>query len=177
MSEHSTKLKIQRQTLIVAGQTYTLGHIARVQVVDVPKPADEGKRQSWQGWRTGYAILFCGLVITGGLGSIVGQGDAGMKFGLFLTVPAALVGGVVAYSKSTRTYQHYFALILEIARNPIVALVSTDKNELDTAAQAISEALEAGGGHGETYNIMNVTQTNLGSAYNAFGEGSVGRKG
>lgn len=183
MSSQTATIRIQKRTLTIADQTYTLSNIARVQVAKVPKPSDEGKGNVWVAVGAGcLSFVVVGFAITLLTASLARNGNLGEP-SMFIPL---LAGGGVAYWAWTKTARHYpeaYALILETTGNPIVALVSSSKEELETASSAISAALEAGGGSGETItinnvynNTTNVYNQNTGDAYNAFGPNSTGRR-
>jgi Family of unknown function (DUF6232) len=162
----SAQVVINTRTLRIGGQTYSLGNIARVQVVKLAKPprADKGNVK--------LAVLagFGAYIFVAIIASSVGLGAIGGILGLPGILAIGL--GIFIYQKTKEPYIQRYALMLETTGNPRISLVSDDEANLEKISVPIIEAMENPPETEQVYTVNNVIS---GDQYNLVGDHNVGK--
>jgi hypothetical protein len=158
----SAQVVINTRTLRIGGQTYSLGNLARVQIVKLAKPLRADKGNVKLAALAGFALYFFFAVIAS-LTSV-----AVNSIGTLLAIGV----GILIYRKTKEPYIPRYALILETTGNPRTALVSTDKAELERVSVHITDAMENPPETEQVYTVHNVIS---GDQYNLVGDHNVGK--
>jgi len=169
----SAQVVINTRTLRIGDQTYSLGNIARVQVVKLAKPSRADKGDAARAVLAGCAG--CGFyllfgIVGGSIGALIGGATSGtlIVIGGFL----ALVLMRIVYEKTKEPYLPRYALMLETTGNPKISLVSTDKAELERLSVHIANAMENPPEAEQVYTVHNVIS---GDQYNLVGDHNIGK--
>jgi hypothetical protein len=160
----SAQVVINTRTLRIGGQTYSLGNVARVQVVKLAKPPRAGKGNVKLAVLAGFGAYIFDAIIA----SSVGLGAIGGAVGLILAIGL----GIFIYQKTTEPYIQRYALMLETTGNPRISLVSESEADLEKISVPIIEAME---NPPETEQIYTVNNVISGDQYNLVGDYNVGK--
>jgi hypothetical protein len=162
----SAQVVINTRTLRIGGQTYSLGNVARVQVVKLAEPPRAGKGNVKLAVLAGLGTFIFVAIIA----SSVGLGAIGGILGLPGILSIGL--GIFIYQKTKEPYIPHYALMLETTGNPRISLVSTNEAELERISVPIVEAMENPPETEQTYTVHNVIS---GDQYNLVGDHNVGK--
>lgn len=162
----NTEVILNARTLRIRHQTYALNNLARVQVVELPKPEGAGKGN------LKLAVIVWLLV---GLFVSLPISSAARNSGVTLLMWAPpILAAIFTYRATTHNYPQLYALILETTGNPITALASEDYQELARLASLIIDAIE----HPPTSEIRTmVNNIIMGDKIDQYGQGNVGKMG
>ena len=154
---------LSKRSLRLGNETYFLANIARIRIVDIPKPPDAEKGN--RGLAIGTAVVIFAIA------AAIANSSKIDAIG-FVGLVAAIVVGIWIYVKTKVPYNVKYALILETTGEPKVGLLSSDRDQLehvrDSIARAIEEPLE-------TEKVFTVENVILGDQYNQLGDFNIGK--
>ncbi len=154
---------LSKRSLKLGHETYFLANIARIRIVDVPKPpnAEKGNLR--------LAIFSAGVVfaITAAIANSSGSSAIG-SIGFI----AAIALGIWIYVKTKVPYSVRYALILETTGEPKVGLLSSNRDTLEYVRDSIAKAIEEPLENEKVYTVENVI---LGDQYNQLGDFNIGK--
>jgi hypothetical protein len=153
----SAQVVINTRTLRIGGQTYSLGNLARVQIVRL---ARAGKGNVKLATLAGFGIFIFVAIIA----SLTGFSAIS-----FIGQLLAIGLGILVYQK---TKVPHYALMLETTGNPRISLVSTDRDELERISVPIIDAMENPPETEQVYTVHNVIS---GDQYNLVGDHNIGK--
>lgn len=159
----SAQIMINTRTLRIGGQTYSLGNLARVQIVKLAKPPQAEKGN----FILAGLVGFFSFVIITAIGASTGIGLMS-NLGWLLAIGL----GMIVYQRTKESYVPRYALMLESTGKPRTALISTDKNVLEYASKPIIDAMENPPTTEQIYTINNVIS---GDQYNLTGDHNIGK--
>lgn len=159
----SAQVVINTRTLRIGGQTYSLGNLARVQIVRLAKPPRADKGNTKLAVLAGFGLFIFAVIVAASTGvSTIGNIAVFLAIGL----------GIVIFLKTKEPYIPHYALMLETTGNPRISLVSTDEAELERISVPIIDAMENPPETEQVYTVHNVIS---GDQYNLVGDHNIGK--
>jgi hypothetical protein len=144
----SARIVLNTRTLRIGAQTYQLRNLARVQTLELRKPADADTGNGGMAKLAGAGVLVAGLLLA-----------CGVRSGAlaFVTLLAAAAAAITVYQLTKKPYIPMYALMLETTGNPVTALVSPDRAELQRIGDLIVDAIESPPKQETSLQVSNVT--------------------
>jgi Family of unknown function (DUF6232) len=162
----TARIAISQQMLKIGGASYSLANIARIRIVNLPKPPRNGRGNLKVTLGSGIGVAIVGFI----LAAVIGHGFGNVV--AWLGILAAVATAVYAYRATRVRYHVKYALMLETTGDPKVGLLAADREALEEAKAHIEDAIDRPLDAEKVYTIGNVI---LGDQYNQLGDFNIGK--
>jgi hypothetical protein len=152
--------------LKIGSESYALANIARIRIVNVPKPPRAGRGSLKVSLGSGVAVAVLGFIVAAVLGGVLGSIVA------WIGLLGAVATAVYAYRATRVPYRVKYALVLESTGDPKVGLLAPERHELEEVKEHIEEAIENPLDAEKTFTVANVI---LGDQYNQIGDFNIAK--
>jgi hypothetical protein len=153
----TANIVLSQRMLKIGSESYALANIARIRIVNVPKPPRSGRGNLKVSLGSGIAVAVVGFIAAAVIGGVVGAIAA------WLGLLGAVATAVYAYRATRVPYRVKYALVLESTGDPKVGLLAPERHELEEVKELIEEAIENPLDAEKVYTVVNVI---LGNQYN-----------
>jgi hypothetical protein len=162
----TARIVLSQRMLKIGSESYALANIARIRIVNVPKPPRAGRGSLKVSLGSGIAVAVVGFIVAAVIGGVVGNIVA------WIGLLGAIAAGVYAYRMTRVPYYVKYALVLESTGDPKVGLLASERHELAEIKEHIEEAIENPLDAEKVYTVGNMI---LGDQYNQIGDFNIAK--